>query len=225
MNGCSSAAGGGGNGGHTGGTSSGGAGGRDADAAPEAGALTPGWHLTTYFSAVESFFAGAPVAVTGCLDVDCSSGGDPDNVLGDFPDDFVDTVQAEGTGRIDSGPSAGRFLNWSAGQPGSGFWLDDAPRDAQGTPLVAYVSAAAHPSYAYGATFSIVDCGVDQTTAQPMNAAACGDFQKATWEVRDRFENDAEVRHVDLYIGLQTEADMNDDPHFVDQVDAVMTLP
>jgi hypothetical protein len=206
-----------GTGGHAGG---------EPDAGRDAAAMTTtGWHLTTYFSAVESFFTGAPAAVTGCLDVNCSSPGDPDSPLGSYPGDFVDTVQAEGTGKITSGAGAGRFLNWSASQPGSGFWLDDAPRDAQGNALVPYVSAAAHESYPYGAAFTVVDCGVDQTTAEPMDAKACADFQMGKWEVRDRFESNTEVKHLDLYIGLQTTADMNDDPHFVDQVNAATTLP
>lgn len=211
-----------GTGGHTGSSGATGSGGH-AGAPADAG--TPGWHITTYFSAVESFFTGAPIDITGCLDVDCASPGDPDSALGTYPSDFVDTVQAEGTGKITSGASAGRFLNWSGSEPGSGFWLDDAPRDAQGNALVAYVSAAAHETYPYGASFTVLDCGVDQTTLEPMDAQACSDFRQAAWQVRDRFESNTEVKHVDLYIGLQTTADMNDDLHFVDQVNAVTTLP
>ena len=150
--------------------------------------------------------------------------GDPDNALGDYPTDFVDTVVAEGTGQISSGPQAGQYLNWSASQPGSGFWLDTAPRDAQGQPLVEYVSAAAHPSVAFGASFTILACGVDQTTSEPMAPQACDDLKTASWIVRDRFEADDELAHLDLYIGLQTTADMNDDPHFVDQIEAQTTL-
>lgn len=165
------------------------------------------------------------MAITGCLNVDCSAAGDPNNALGTYPSDFVATVEAEGTGKISSGPAAGKFLNWSGSQPGSGYWLDTAARDAQGNALVPYVSAAAHPSYAFGAAFQILGCGVDSATLAPMDAQACADFKAGKWEIRDRFENDNEVKHLDLYIGLQTTADMNNDPHFVDQVQAITTLP
>ena len=194
-----------------------------ADAAQDAG--SGDWHLTVYFTAVESYFSGTPVEVTGCLNVECSAPGDPDNVIGSFPSEFVDTVQAEGTGQVSSGTHSGKFLNWSAEQPGSGYWLDQAPRDAQGSALVAYVSAAAHPSIAYGTTFKVIACGVDSTNADPMDPAACTDLKNGAWVVRDRFEDDTQVRHLDLYIGLQDRADMNTNPHFVDQTGAITTLP
>lgn len=184
-----------------------------------------GWHLTTYFSALDSFYGGATAALTGCLNVDCSAGTDPTSALGTYSVDFTVAVQTEGTGKITTGPQAGQYLNWSASQPGSGYWLDTAPRDAQGNALVPYVSAASHPSYAFGANFAVLDCGVDMTAGTPMDPAACADFMAATWQIRDRFEANTEVRHLDLYIGLQTALDMNDDPHFVDQITAVTTLP
>jgi hypothetical protein len=185
---------------------------------------TPGWHLTTYFTALESFYTGAPAAVTGCLDASCTAPGDPGNALGSYPADFVAAVQTEGTGKITSGNEAGQYLNWSGSQPGSGYWLDMAPRDAQGNALMPYVSAAAFDTYPFGDAFAVLDCGVDSTTFMPMDAQACADFQKASWQVRDRFESNTEVKHLDLYLGLQDQADMNNDPHFVDQVNAVTTL-
>ncbi|MCC6523302.1 MAG: hypothetical protein IT373_11615, partial [Polyangiaceae bacterium] len=186
---------------------------------------TGGWHLTVYFTADELLFAGATTAVTGCLVTTCDAPGDPTNDLGSYPQGFVDTVQAEGTGAIASGAFAGQYLNWSGSVPGSGYWLDTAPRNAEGTALVPYVSAAAHPTVPFGASFALVDCGVDSATSAPMDAAACADLRAGQWEVRDRFEADVDVRRLDLYIGLQTELDMDLDPHFVDQVDAVTTLP
>ena len=68
------------------------------------------WRLTTYYTAVEQYHHGQPVEVTGCSSQDCDHGHDD---LGSYPDDFVSAVKDEGTGRITSGPHAGRYMNWS----------------------------------------------------------------------------------------------------------------
>ena len=89
-----------------------------------------GWEVTVYYTAVESFHDDETVEVRGCLTIDCTNG---DDLLGEWPEGFVTAVKDEGTGRITSGEQAGRYLNWASTE---GYWLDDAPRDADGGVLV-----------------------------------------------------------------------------------------
>lgn len=195
------------------------------DASPPPDSGTSGWRITAYFTAVDSFFSGPSAALTGCLNVNCNAPGDPANALGTFATAFSDTVMTEGTGKITTGPHAGKYLNWSGGQPGSGYWLDSWPCDAQGSALVPYVSAAAYGTYAFGTAFRVVSCGVDGLSGDPMDTQACADFKAANWVVRDRFEATTERRHIDLYIGQQDRTNMDNNPHFVDQTGASTTLP
>ncbi|NYE71422.1 hypothetical protein BKA15_002751 [Microlunatus parietis] len=95
-----------------------------------------GWEVTVYYTAVESFHHGEPIAVTGCPVLDCENGDDP---LGRYPSDFVTAVKDEGTGRITSGKHAGRYLNWSHGV---GYWLDTEARNSYGDALRPFSSAA-----------------------------------------------------------------------------------
>src|SRR5262245_13463064 len=55
-----------------------------------------GWEITVYYTAVEDFHIGADTDVTGCTKLDCKDGKDD---LGTYPQDFVDAVKDEGTGR------------------------------------------------------------------------------------------------------------------------------
>ncbi|WP_326595220.1 hypothetical protein [Streptomyces sp. NBC_01803] len=84
--------------------------------------------VTVRYRAVESFRDGEPVPVTGCPVLDCARG---EAELGSCPQDFVAAVETEGAGRVDRGPHAGAYLNWSWD---GGYWLDSAPRDSQGRP-------------------------------------------------------------------------------------------
>ena len=191
----------------------------DAQAEPMAG-----WRITTYYTVIESYFSGRPQQVKGCLKIDCSAAGDPNNVLATLPSDFVATVITEGNGKMTSGANAGRYLNWSGSMPGSGFWLDSAARNAQGTALVAFESAAAHPSVSFGTKFKVLQCGVDSENAEQMNDAACAKLKAGNWVVVDRFEANTKKNHIDLYIGEQDRADMENSVLTVDQVNVVTTL-
>jgi hypothetical protein len=178
-----------------------------------AAALSGGWRLTVYYTAVERFHGGAPQAVFGCPVLACENGSD---YLGTFPHDFVQAVMDEGTGRITSGEHAGAYLNWSIGV---GYWLDADPRDARGQPLVPYVSAAADPGVPFGTPLRVLDCGVDDTTgsAEDVDPAFCDRLKAAEWVVRDRFTAGTVGRHLDLYIGLE------DRPDFVDTSSKVIS--
>ncbi|HEX6869887.1 MAG TPA: hypothetical protein VF163_02210, partial [Micromonosporaceae bacterium] len=116
--------------------------GRTSPVAPSASRTTAGtatgpliggsWQVTVYYTAVESYHTDAAVDVTGCLVLECANGNQS---LGRYPQSFVQAVKDEGTGRITSGPQAGRYLNWSYD---TGYWLDDAPRDSAGRELIPF---------------------------------------------------------------------------------------
>lgn len=154
-----------------------------------------GWRVTVYYTAVESYHRGPLVEVTGCPTADCTRGDEP---LGHYPHGFVSAVHDEGTGRITSGPHAGKYLNWSHDV---GYWLDSAPRDAHGRPLEPFRSAAAD-SLADGTKLRLVECG----RGDPVPTSVCDRLRDGQWEIRDRFTPGlGGGRHIDLYVGEETE--------------------
>ena len=160
-------------------------------------APTSGWEITVYYTAVERFHSGPPVPVTGCPIQDCERGTTP---LGRYPADFVQAVQDEGTGRITSGPHAGRYLNWSEG---TGYWLDTLPADARGQRLLPWRSAAVDGVVApFGASVRVLGCGTDSQSTEAIDPRVCAQLRRASWVIRDRFTSGlGGPRHVDLYIG------------------------
>ena len=189
---------------------------------PACAASSPssGWHLTTYYTAVASLHHGAPTPVTGCLVRDCANGHD---ALGTYPADFVQAVEDEGTGRIDVGPNAGKYLEWSEG---IGFWLDTVPLDSYGRRLVPFVSAAADRRVLpKGALFRIVGCG--RQGRDPLEPQVCAKVRAARWEVRDEFTTGLGGRkHVDLYLGEEQGADFTDvSPFYFDATRASLQTP
>lgn len=162
-----------------------------------------GWLVTIYYTAVESFHHGDPVDVTGCPVLDCNSGSAP---LGTYPSSFVAAVREEGTGRITAGPHSGEYLNWSAGV---GYWLDVAPRDAYGDPLLPFTTAAAEAIPA-GTDIRVRDCGTGRVGGQ-----VCGRLQGGDWRVHDLFTPGlGGDRHIDLYIGEQDRPAFTDSPMY-----------
>ncbi|WP_030167395.1 hypothetical protein [Spirillospora albida] len=158
-----------------------------------------GWRITTYYTAVQSFYKGRAEAVRGCPRPRCSNGRDP---LGSYPEDFLKVVRMEGSGRLTSGPNRGRYLNWATGV---GFWLDETTRDSRGLPLRPWESAAVDRSVlARGQRFLITGCGRDGN-GRPTPAGACARFRQARWTVTDVFRpgHGGEGR-ADLYIGEET---------------------
>ncbi|MFB9659758.1 hypothetical protein ACFQS3_08320 [Glycomyces mayteni] len=165
-----------------------------------------GWEATVYYTAVESFHDGAPVEVTGCPVLECEDG---DDLLGAYPEDFVQAVEDEGTGRITSGDRAGEYLNWSYD---TGYWLDTEPRNSHGDPLRPFVSAAADPEVLpEGTTLRITDCG----DAEDVEAAVCEAIQDAEWTIEDEFTPGlGGDRHIDLYLGEETGPDFTESPWY-----------
>jgi hypothetical protein len=157
----------------------------------------PGWELTVYYTAVESYHSGSSTQVSGCLDLQCSSRG----TIGSYPSDFLQAVKNEGTGRITSGNHSGSYLNWSYD---TGYWLDTAPRNSYGNALTPFVSAAADSNVlARGTSFQISQCGSGATVS------VCTLLQSAHWIVTDEFTPGlGGSNHLDLYIGEE------DQPNF-----------
>ncbi|WP_327093602.1 hypothetical protein OIE68_25500 [Nocardia vinacea] len=162
-----------------------------------------GWTVTVYYTAVESYHSGPLETVRGCSDLECT---DANVEIGSLPEDFVDVVRDEGTGRITSGEHAGRYLNWSYDV---GFWVDTEPRDTRGEALHPFESAAAD-GIEPGTRLRLTGCG---------NARAdsvCGKFSAATWTIGDEFTPGlGGPRHLDLYIGEETSESFTEGPDFV----------
>jgi hypothetical protein len=162
-----------------------------------------GWEISTYFTAVESFYSGRRIPLRGCLHIDCRNG---DSLLGSFPSDFIAAVREEGSGRLADPREDRAYLNWSID---NGYWLDHAPRDARGSILQPYVSAAADPEIDYVTAVEIDRCGSDAVTGRSLVASACEEITSAQWVVRDRFTVGEVGKHIDLYVGEQDQPDFS----------------
>lgn len=186
-------------------------------AAPSA--VSTGWKITVYYTAVESLHNGTPTPVTGCTTISCSRGS---AALGTYPQDFVQAVKAEGTGRITSGAYAGKYLNWSYD---TGYWLDSAPRDAYGDALIPYVSAAAD-TLARGTAFSVLECGTDEGSGDTIDGAFCQRLKAASWRIVDEFTPGlGGANHADLYIGEEDSANfMKSSPKVISTAGAVLNI-
>ncbi|MBM2614949.1 hypothetical protein JIG36_05170 [Actinoplanes sp. LDG1-06] len=177
--------------------------------------VSEGWEITVYYTAVEKFHDGDPTDVTGCLKLDCANG---DDELGTYPDDFVQAVQDEGTGLT----TAGKYLNWSYD---IGYWLDSAPRSADGRRLEPFVSAAADPGVLpHGTRFTITGCG-HQDDNSPLPATTCTALRRGSWLITDEFTPGlGGNRHIDAYIGPETGPDFTDSDWYVTLHDARLTM-
>lgn len=173
-----------------------------------------GWTVTAYYTAVEKYHSGPPARVTGCPNLDCQYG---DADLGTYPADFVTTVHDEGTGLT----ASGRYLNWSYD---TGYWLDDAPRDAVGRQLRPFESAAADRGVLAVATrFTIADCGNSDDGAAP--AQVCAKLQATRWTVTDEFTPGlGGKRHVDAYIGAETGPGFTESPWYTTLRGATLSI-
>ncbi|GAA3295098.1 hypothetical protein GCM10020218_075440 [Dactylosporangium vinaceum] len=158
-----------------------------------------GWEVTVYYTAVEKLHSDARQEVEGCPTIDCGKNRNQ-RKLGSFPASFVKAVKDEGTGRT----ADGRYLNWSYD---TGYWMDTAPRDTAGRPLRPWISAAADAdALKAGSRFTIQRCGTAEVTAE-----VCAKLKGPTWTIVDEFTPGlGGKRHVDVYVGEETEPDFTD---------------
>ncbi|REF01166.1 hypothetical protein [Thermomonospora umbrina] len=182
--------------------------------------FSPGWRVTVYYTAVESFHGGSRERVKGCLRSGC---GKPTIDLGAYPKGFVDAVRTEGAGRITSGRHKGRYLTWS--RRIGHFWLDDIARDATNKPLRPWVTAAADRTVLErGSRFVITECGRGWGR-RPVPTATCRRFREARWKVVDVFAPGyGGEHHADVYIGEETGPDFTGSPFYTTLNDAVLGL-
>ena len=157
------------------------------------------WHLTVYYTAVESFHGGNAVNVQGKLGAYGNAVGKEKN-LGKFPASFAKAVEDEGTGRITSGIYMGKYLNWSSD---TGYWVDVIPCNSYGQVLQPFITCAADQSVLpRGTRVKILSCGTDTDSGDPCPPVACAAFKKAAWLVSDEFTPGMGGKgHIDLYIG------------------------
>lgn len=176
-----------------------------------------GWQVTVYYTAVESFHSGDRRGVTGCPRLECERGSDD---LGSYPRDFVQAVRDEGTGRITSGAHAGKYLNWSSD---TGYWLDTAPRNANGGVLEPFRSAAAD-GLDRGTKVSLVHCGrtSEGTSVVP---EVCTKLSGGSWSITDEFTPGlGGDLHIDLYIGEETGPGFQESPLYTTLEQAVLRI-
>lgn len=158
-------------------------------------AVSRDWTLDLSYTPVQSHHRGRAVRVTGCPRAFCGRPAD----LGSYPNEFVEAVRAQGTGKITAGAHAGKYLGWAASV---GYWLDTAPRDSHGNPLRAYLSASSgSPLLSLRTRLRILSCGVDESGGS--NAAVCAKLKASTWRVVE-VPNPGPTRSLTLYIGLET---------------------
>jgi hypothetical protein len=181
--------------------------------------VTAGWEISTYFTAVEEYYDGPSIDLRGCPTIDCTDGN---TLLGRFPQEFLESVKSEGSGRLSASGRPAEYLNWSID---IGYWLDSAPRDARGSILEPYVSAAADPAIEYVASFRITECGTDAITGKPLGPELCDLVRHGGWVVRDRFTAGSVGKHLDLYVGEQDRKDFLDrSPKAIHTVGASLLL-
>lgn len=184
----------------------------------QSNSLSSGWHITTYYTVVESYHNGSAETVTGCSARNCADGSDN---LGNFPSDFVEKVKNEGAGLITSGSKAGMFLNWSFD---TGYWIDTIASDSYGSQLQPFVSAAADSNVLpRNTTFKLSSCGTDNTA---ITTAGCSKLEASRWHITDQFTPGlGGAKHIDLYIGKEDRPDFeNSSDTYVDLSGVDLTL-
>lgn len=180
--------------------------------------LSAGWHITTYYTPVESYHNGSGEAVTGCLKRDCA---DDSDVLGVYPSDFVEKVKNEGAGRITRGVHAGSYLNWSYD---TGYWLDEIPSDSNGNALQPFHTAAADSgTLPQEKMFRIASCGSDPAA---IDSNICRKLEAANWVIADSLTPGVGgPKHIDLYIGEENAPDFEDTNLYVDLSNVSIQIP
>jgi len=184
---------------------------------------TSGWQLTIYYTPVDRYHAGDPQPVVGCARPDCNGGAPGSEDLGSYPGDFVDAVVFEGNGRITAGPHTGEYLNWT---DQAGFWLDAAPRDRDGKPLVPFVSADADEDVLAGDTaFRVERCG-RAADGTEVAEDVCERVRSAHWVVGGAFGADlGGAKHVDIYVGEESSADFTESGWFTTLTEVELAFP
>ncbi|MFJ5776385.1 hypothetical protein [Streptomyces sp. NPDC093094] len=151
-----------------------------------------GYTLTVYYTPSEVYHHGPRRSIRDRV---CAGQSLPDT----FPADYLDRVGLEGFGKN----ARGDYLGWDFTRH-CYFSTEQSPVGSHDNPLVPWRSVAANhlPS---GTRIRVVDCG------EGLSAGICARVRSADWRVDDLCSIGCDdARHLDLYIGEQTRADLED---------------
>lgn len=179
-----------------------------AASASPAGRTTGGWHLTVYYTPVESYHGPPRKSIADCTG----------RTLGEHSVDFLEHVQTEGFGRVVAPIQRNGYLGWDFDR--HCWFMAAAPVGANDRPLRAWVSTAGPSTFAAGTRVRVVGCGTD------VEADVCARVERAAWTVDDHCSNGCtDPRHLDLYVGEEDQADFEDkSPDYFDTHGAVVAL-
>ncbi|MFE2407583.1 hypothetical protein ACFXDE_04475 [Kitasatospora sp. NPDC059408] len=157
-----------------------------------------GYTLTVYFTPSEVYYHGPRRSIR---DQVCAGQSLPDG----YPADYLDRVGLEGFGRT----ARGDYLGWDFTRH-CYFATDRPPVGSHENPLVPWQSVAAN-QLSPGTRIHVVDCG------RGLAPDTCARVKSADWRVDDLCSIGCDdAKHLDLYIGEQTAANLEDqDSYFV----------
>ncbi|MGF1426419.1 hypothetical protein [Kitasatospora sp. LaBMicrA B282] len=151
-----------------------------------------GFTLTVYYTPGESFFHGPRRSIR-------DQGCDGRSLSDDHPGDYLDRVALEGYGRTVHGD----YLGWDFTRH-CYFSTSRPPVGSHDNPLVPWQSVAAN-HLAPGTRIHVLDCG------QGLSPDTCARVKSANWQVDDLCSIGCDdAKHLDLYIGEQTERGLED---------------
>ncbi|MGW7313772.1 hypothetical protein [Streptomyces sp. NPDC054854] len=173
-----------------------------ADTAPQAG-----YTLTVYFTPSEAYYDG-PRRDIGSRS--CTGRHLPDT---SFPADYLERVGLEGFGKT----ARGNYLGWDFDKH-CYFSTSTPPVGSHENVLVPWQSVAAN-HLSPGTRIHVTDCGPG------VSREICNRVKSAPWQVDDLCSIGCDnAKHLDLYIGEQTRADIEDeDFYFVTTSAAIRT--
>jgi 3D (Asp-Asp-Asp) domain-containing protein len=149
--------------------------------------------ITSYWTVAEGFYTGPKIPI---YDVD-------NHLLGYYREDFVAAVKVEGWGKGDGDGNDGRYLGYD--YLTDEFYVSDAPLDAYGNPLVEWETVAVDPQVEPGSSVDIVDLGPNPDVSDDVRAKLLNN----TFVAND-IGAGVTGHHIDVYVGDQIAADMNE---------------
>jgi len=150
--------------------------------------------ITSYWTVHEKFYSGEKIAVKD---------GEGE-FLGYYRLDFIADVKVEGWGKGDGAGNDGEYLGYD---PSSGFMKSKEPLDAYGQPLIPWLTVSADPSIPKGTEVTIKSLGSEADVA----SWVAEKLLTTTFVVSDRGPS-VKGHHIDVYVGDQTQRDMNESP-------------
>ncbi|MFG2623252.1 hypothetical protein ACGFXC_37165 [Streptomyces sp. NPDC048507] len=155
-----------------------------------------GYTLTVYFTPSEALYRGPRRSIR---DHACAGQNLPDT----FPADYLDRVDLEGFGKTVRGDYLGRDFDRRCY-----FTTRTPPQGSHDNTLVPWQSVAAN-HLPPGTSIHVTDCGPGLSTD------ICARVKAAHWRVDDLCSIGCDdTKHLDLYIGEQTRADIEDEDFY-----------